>query len=299
MDLKKIGRYIAEKRRALGLTQVQVAEKLGMSDKSVSKWERGICLPDVSVYMELCEILGISLNEFIAGEDLKQENVVKASEENLIQVTKDGKHLKNKLKWIILVLACVSGILGILLVSSYIKERDAVNYIEPLPKDCAEVEAAQLLSGVDGVFLYDFVLDSKWTGVMMELSVYDHGILSSKETIGQINFAEDDKKRGKIAVVPDFDEFKTNVVIAGAGTKFSTEFNILEDVEGRRYYGRSATEMESRTVLGKETETALLALIYSKNGLRMIPISELGNETEQSKNDYIYYITVTFLSECH
>lgn len=299
MDLKKIGRYIAEKRKALGLTQVQVAEKLGMSDKSVSKWERGICLPDVSVYMELCEILGISLNEFIAGEDLKQENVVKASEENLIQVTKDGKHLKNKLKWIILVLACVSGILGILLVSSYIKERDAVNYIEPLPKDCVEVETAQLLSGVDGVYLYDFVLDSKWTGVMMELSIYDHGILSSKETIGQINFTEDDKKRGKIAVVPDFDEFKTNVIIAGAGTKFSTEFNILEDVEGRRYYGRSATEIESRTVLEKETETALLALIYSKNGLRMIPISELGNETEQSKNDYIYYITVTFLSECH
>ena len=50
MDLVKIGKYIAEKRKALGLTQRQVAEKLGMSDKSVSKWERGICLPDVSVY---------------------------------------------------------------------------------------------------------------------------------------------------------------------------------------------------------------------------------------------------------
>lgn len=96
MDLKKIGKYIAEKRKVLGLTQVQVAEKLGMSDKSVSKWERGICLPDVSVYMKLCEILGISLNEFIAGEDLEQENVVKASEENLIQVTKDGKQLRKK-----------------------------------------------------------------------------------------------------------------------------------------------------------------------------------------------------------
>ena len=56
-DTVKIGKYIAGKRNALGMTQAQVAEKLGMSDKSVSKWERGICLPDVSVYMALCEIL--------------------------------------------------------------------------------------------------------------------------------------------------------------------------------------------------------------------------------------------------
>lgn len=52
------------KKKKLGMTQKQLAEKLGKSDKSVSKWERGICLPDVSVYLELCEILGISLNEF-------------------------------------------------------------------------------------------------------------------------------------------------------------------------------------------------------------------------------------------
>lgn len=297
MDLKKIGKYIAEKRKVLGLTQAQVAEKLGMSDKSVSKWERGICLPDVSVYMELCEILGISLNEFIAGEDLEQENVVKASEENLIQVTKDGKQLRKKMKWIILALLCVSGILGILLVSSYIKDKEAVNYMEPLAKDSAEAETAQLLAGVDGAYLYDFVLDSKWTGLTMELSIYDHGILSSKETLGQIDFAEEDTKSGRIAVVPDFEEFKVNLVIAGAGTKFSTEFDILENVENREYYGRSATEIDSRTTLSEETEKGLLALIYGKDGLRMIPISELGKETDQSENDYIYYISVTFFSE--
>ena len=56
MDLVKIGKYIAGKRKALRMTQKQLAEKLNMSDKSVSKWERGICLPDVSVYMELCGI---------------------------------------------------------------------------------------------------------------------------------------------------------------------------------------------------------------------------------------------------
>ena len=90
MDTVKIGKYIAGKRKALGMTQAQVAEKLGMSDKSVSKWERGICLPDVSVYMALCEILGISLNEFIAGEDIEPAEVLQKSEENLIQVTEDA-----------------------------------------------------------------------------------------------------------------------------------------------------------------------------------------------------------------
>ena len=77
MDLVKIGKYIASKRKSLGMTQKQLAEKIGMNDKSVSKWERGICLPDVSVYLELCEILGISLNEFLAGEDIERDNIEK------------------------------------------------------------------------------------------------------------------------------------------------------------------------------------------------------------------------------
>ena len=91
MDLIKIGKYIAGKRKELALTQKQLAEKLGMSDKSVSKWERGVCLPDVSVYAELCDILGISINEFLAGEDIPKENMIRKSEENIIGVTKDSK----------------------------------------------------------------------------------------------------------------------------------------------------------------------------------------------------------------
>ena len=65
MDLIKIGKYIAFKRKEQGLTQKQLAEKLNMSDKSVSKWERGICLPDVSVYLELCKIIYVFLTIFL------------------------------------------------------------------------------------------------------------------------------------------------------------------------------------------------------------------------------------------
>ena len=68
MDLIKIGKYIAGKRKDLGMTQRQLADKLNMSDKSISKWERGVCLPDVSVYLDLCQILGISPNELLGWE---------------------------------------------------------------------------------------------------------------------------------------------------------------------------------------------------------------------------------------
>ena len=91
MDQKKIGKYIAEKRKDLGLTQLQLAEKLNMSDKSVSKWERGVCLPDVSVYTKLCGTLGISLNEFLAGEDLTEMEIVTKSEETIISIATDSK----------------------------------------------------------------------------------------------------------------------------------------------------------------------------------------------------------------
>ena len=98
MDLVKIGKYIAGKRKDLGMTQKQLAEKLGMSDKSVSKWERGVCLPDVSVYSELCQILGISINEFLAGEDIVRENIAKKSEENIIGLATDSKQKQKRLR---------------------------------------------------------------------------------------------------------------------------------------------------------------------------------------------------------
>ena len=97
-------------RKKLGMTQKQLAEKLGKSDKSVSKWERGICLPDVSVYLELCEILGISLNEFLAGEDIEVTNVEKKSEDTLIQISKDSSHKQRYLKKIIAVLLIAVGV---------------------------------------------------------------------------------------------------------------------------------------------------------------------------------------------
>lgn len=69
MDQKKIGAYIAQKRHEKGLTQKSLAEKLYVSDKAVSKWERGICLPDLSCLLSLSEIFGVSVEDVLHGQD--------------------------------------------------------------------------------------------------------------------------------------------------------------------------------------------------------------------------------------
>ena len=83
MDQIKIGKFIVECRKAQKLTQEQLASKLGISNRSVSNWENGICLPDSSLYKPLCDILDISLNEFFEGQKLEFQNT---ANENLINM---------------------------------------------------------------------------------------------------------------------------------------------------------------------------------------------------------------------
>lgn len=83
MNQEKIGLYIQSKRKELNLTQKEFSEKLGVSDKTVSKWERGINLPDVSLYDDVCKILNISLVEFLKGEDVEDDKKINEAEKEL------------------------------------------------------------------------------------------------------------------------------------------------------------------------------------------------------------------------
>ena len=154
MDLIKIGKYIAFKRKEQGLTQKQLAEKLNMSDKSVSKWERGICLPDVSVYLELCKILDISINEFLAGEDIPKETIEQKAEENIIQITKDNKNKQKYLKKIIkLLIVMLVVFIFITSIFIYKKLTQPQNYIEPYLEKSTEMQTANMLSNHPGDIL--------------------------------------------------------------------------------------------------------------------------------------------------
>lgn len=73
---QKIGTFIAARRRGLGMTQQALAERLGVTDKAVSKWERDICLPDASLYGPLCEVLGVTVEDLFAGEMRSQARAI-------------------------------------------------------------------------------------------------------------------------------------------------------------------------------------------------------------------------------
>ena len=88
MNQEKIGRFISEKRREKHLTQSELAEKLGITDRAISKWENGVCLPDAGTMPELCEILDITINDLFSGEKVDIKENEKKLEANLLEMTK-------------------------------------------------------------------------------------------------------------------------------------------------------------------------------------------------------------------
>ena len=102
MDQEKIGRFLASCRKERNLTQEQVAEKLGVSDKTVSRWENGKGFPDVSLLQPLCALLNISVNELLLGEKIPEDNYRKKVEENTVRILEEcrlslekGRNFKN------------------------------------------------------------------------------------------------------------------------------------------------------------------------------------------------------------
>ena len=86
MDQKQTGRFIAERRRELGLTQKELAEKLGITDRAVSKWENGRCMPDLSLLRPLSAILKVGINDLLSGEINSERDYRRKSEEHLISM---------------------------------------------------------------------------------------------------------------------------------------------------------------------------------------------------------------------
>lgn len=97
MDQVKIGRFIKELRKEEGLTQAELAERLHISDKTVSKWETGNGLPEVGLMLPLCEVLKISVNELLSAEKLDEKQYHQKAEENIMSLMKEKAEAKRKL----------------------------------------------------------------------------------------------------------------------------------------------------------------------------------------------------------
>ncbi|MBR1413129.1 MAG: helix-turn-helix domain-containing protein [Bacilli bacterium] len=107
MDQIKIGNFIKERRKEKNITQEDLAEKLYITDRAISKWERGLCLPDAATMPLLCKILDITINDLFSGEKVDMKNNEKILEENLLTMTK----LKEQKDKELLLLEIVIGII--------------------------------------------------------------------------------------------------------------------------------------------------------------------------------------------
>lgn len=97
MNQVKIGKFIVSKRKEQGLTQLQLAEKLGITDRAVSKWETGKSLPDASLMPELCKLLKITINDLLCGEVVSVENYNEKAEKALLEMVKKEEMQNKKL----------------------------------------------------------------------------------------------------------------------------------------------------------------------------------------------------------
>ena len=125
MDQLKIGKFIAKCRKGVNLTQAQLAEKLGITDKAVSKWERGIAMPDSSIMLELCGILGISVNELLSGEKINMENNDQKSERLLLEMAKELEKKEKTIwnaMWTIMTVSFIGLIGGLAIIAFFMPE---------------------------------------------------------------------------------------------------------------------------------------------------------------------------------
>ena len=128
MDQVKIGKFIASCRKEVGLTQAVLAEKLGISDRAVSKWETGKSMPDSGIMLELCDLLKINVNELLSGEKIMTETYNRIAEENLLAMKREVEEKNRQLLKLEVMIGAPATIAGLVLcgVAAYV---DMSNYL--------------------------------------------------------------------------------------------------------------------------------------------------------------------------
>ena len=126
MDQIKIGKFIAECRKKNNLTQMQLAEKLNITDRAISKWENGKSMPDSSIMLELCNELKITVNELLSGEVLEMNNYNENVEKNLIELAKQKEDADKRLLTMEIVIGVLISIIffALIFIASFVEMED-------------------------------------------------------------------------------------------------------------------------------------------------------------------------------
>lgn len=128
MEQAKVGKFIAECRKNKNMTQAELAEKLNITDRAISKWETGKGMPDSSIMLELCSELDISVNELLSGEVIKMENYNQKAEENLLDMKKqkEEKDIEMlRLETVIGYISCITFLILVFL-ASFVEMHSAI-----------------------------------------------------------------------------------------------------------------------------------------------------------------------------
>ena len=131
MKQEKVDKFIAQCRKSKNLTQFQLAERLNITDRAISKWETGKGMPDSSIMLELCDELDISVNELLSGEKIKKNNYNEKLEQNLMEMIKQKEESDKKLLTMEIVMGTITVImyLVIVLIASFAKMQDWVRVL--------------------------------------------------------------------------------------------------------------------------------------------------------------------------
>lgn len=133
MDVKKVGEFIKQKRKEKNLTQKELAVQLSITDRAISKWERGICCPDISLLKQLSSILEVNINELLSGEDIEKLEL-KQTENILVETVKQYSSVEKKknrkllLFTIIFLIFCIALVFAIYLTYNQLNKNDKVNW---------------------------------------------------------------------------------------------------------------------------------------------------------------------------
>lgn len=162
MEQEKIGRFIAENRKAKGFTQIEFAEKLGVSNKSVSRWETGKNMPDVSLFLPICDVLDISVNELIIGERITTKENKKVDEFLIETIKVSNKKLQTAQMLIYIVAVFVNALfmIGVPLSAT--------------PSDAMAVPLAAILGGaVSAILLSCLNIKPVWLFIFIPISAIE------------------------------------------------------------------------------------------------------------------------------
>ena len=130
MDQIKTGNFIASLRKEKGLTQAMLADHLGISDKTVSKWERGAGLPDVSLMLPLCEVLEISVNKLLTGGKMTDADYKKKAEVTIMNLVQENKENRKRLyQTIVCGVITIIAVCALIIIASYIEMPTAVRVV--------------------------------------------------------------------------------------------------------------------------------------------------------------------------